>query len=61
MQYFVNVHPQLAKLLITLAALIFGYDDQFDFKDIQSECHLRLTALNQLISVDHNNIPYVDM
>ena len=33
-QYFVDVHPPLAKLLITLAAFIFGYDGHFDFKDI---------------------------
>jgi dolichyl-phosphate-mannose-protein mannosyltransferase len=33
-QYFVDVHPPLAKLLITLAGFIFGYDGQFDFKDI---------------------------
>ncbi|KAF8075850.1 glycosyltransferase family 39 protein [Lyophyllum atratum] len=33
-QYFVDVHPPLAKLLITLAAFLFGYDGQFDFKDI---------------------------
>lgn len=33
-QYFVDVHPPLAKLLITLAAFIFGYDGQFEFKDI---------------------------
>ncbi|KAF5387448.1 hypothetical protein D9757_007808 [Collybiopsis confluens] len=33
-QYFVDVHPPLAKLLITLAAFLFGYDDHFDFKDI---------------------------
>ncbi|KAG5723925.1 Dolichyl-phosphate-mannose--protein mannosyltransferase 1 [Termitomyces sp. T112] len=33
-QYFVDVHPPLAKLLITLAAFIFGYDGQFDFKEI---------------------------
>jgi dolichyl-phosphate-mannose-protein mannosyltransferase len=33
-QYFVDVHPPLAKLLITLAAFIFGYDGNFDFKDI---------------------------
>lgn len=33
-QYFVDVHPPLAKLLITLAAFIFGYDGSFDFKDI---------------------------
>jgi dolichyl-phosphate-mannose-protein mannosyltransferase len=33
-QYFVDVHPPLAKLLITLAAFMFGYDGDFDFKDI---------------------------
>ncbi|KAF8996828.1 glycosyltransferase family 39 protein [Cyathus striatus] len=33
-QYFVDVHPPLAKLLITLAGFIFGYDGQFDFKEI---------------------------
>ncbi|KAJ6544250.1 glycosyltransferase family 39 protein [Mycena capillaripes] len=33
-QYFVDVHPPLAKLLITLAAFVFGYDGSFDFKDI---------------------------
>jgi len=33
-QYFVDVHPPLAKLLITLAGFMFGYDGQFDFKDI---------------------------
>ncbi|HEV7736927.1 MAG TPA: phospholipid carrier-dependent glycosyltransferase [Chlamydiales bacterium] len=33
-QYFVDVHPPLAKLLITLAAFIGGFDGQFDFKEI---------------------------
>ncbi|KAJ7123188.1 glycosyltransferase family 39 protein [Mycena epipterygia] len=33
-QYFVDVHPPLAKLLITLAAFVFGYDGNFEFKDI---------------------------
>ncbi|KAF5386295.1 hypothetical protein D9757_008600 [Collybiopsis confluens] len=33
-QHFVDVHPPLAKLLITLAAFLFGYDGHFDFKDI---------------------------
>ncbi|EMD31776.1 glycosyltransferase family 39 protein [Gelatoporia subvermispora B] len=33
-EYFVDVHPPLAKLLITLAGFVFGYDGHFDFKDI---------------------------
>lgn len=33
-KYFVDVHPPLAKLLITLSAFVFGYDGAFDFKDI---------------------------
>lgn len=33
-QYYVDVHPPLAKLLLTLAAFIGGFDGQFDFKDI---------------------------
>lgn len=32
--YYVDVHPPLAKLLITLFGFVFGYDGNFDFKDI---------------------------
>ncbi|KAJ9101752.1 hypothetical protein QFC21_003091 [Naganishia friedmannii] len=32
--FFMDVHPPLAKLLITLAALIGRFDGDFDFKDI---------------------------
>ncbi|KAJ7591079.1 glycosyltransferase family 39 protein [Mycena floridula] len=45
-QYFVDVHPPLAKLLITLAAFIFGFDGRFDFKDIAKP---------------YDNVPYVAM
>lgn len=33
-QFFMDVHPPLAKLLITLAGWLAGFDGQFDFKDI---------------------------
>lgn len=33
-RYFVDVHPPLAKLLITLAAFVGGFDGHFDFKEI---------------------------
>lgn len=33
-RYFVDVHPPLAKLLITLAAFVFGFNGDFDFADI---------------------------
>jgi len=33
-RYFVDVHPPLAKLLITAAAFIFGFNGDFDFKEI---------------------------
>ncbi|KAG7096490.1 hypothetical protein E1B28_003920 [Marasmius oreades] len=45
-QYFVDVHPPLAKLLITLAGFVFGYDGVFDFKDIGKV---------------YENVPYVAM
>ncbi|KAK4685410.1 hypothetical protein P7C73_g4741, partial [Tremellales sp. Uapishka_1] len=33
-RFFMDVHPPLAKLLITLAAWVGGFDGEFDFKDI---------------------------
>jgi hypothetical protein len=33
-RFFMDVHPPLAKLLITLSAWIGGFDGVFDFKDI---------------------------
>ncbi|KIP12784.1 glycosyltransferase family 39 protein [Phlebiopsis gigantea 11061_1 CR5-6] len=44
--YFVDVHPPLAKLLITLAGFLSGYDGNFDFKDIAKV---------------YENVPYVAM
>jgi len=32
--FFMDVHPPLAKMLITLSAWIGGFDGVFDFKDI---------------------------
>ncbi|CAG8676919.1 4103_t:CDS:10, partial [Funneliformis mosseae] len=33
-RFFMDVHPPLAKLLITLAGLLGGFDGSFDFKEI---------------------------
>ena len=33
-KFFMDVHPPLAKLLITLAGWLGGFDGNFDFKDI---------------------------
>ncbi|KAK9472052.1 Dolichyl-phosphate-mannose-protein mannosyltransferase-domain-containing protein [Dipodascopsis tothii] len=33
-RYFMDVHPPLAKLLITLAGFLAGFNGDFDFKDI---------------------------
>ncbi|KAM3068272.1 Dolichyl-phosphate-mannose--protein mannosyltransferase 1 [Clarireedia jacksonii] len=33
-KFFMDVHPPLAKLLITLAGFLAGFDGDFDFKDI---------------------------
>ncbi|KAG2124692.1 glycosyltransferase family 39 protein [Suillus clintonianus] len=33
-RYFVDVHPPLAKLLITAAAFVSGFNGEFDFKEI---------------------------
>ena len=33
-KFFMDVHPPLAKLLLTLAGWLAGFDGDFDFKDI---------------------------
>lgn len=33
-KFFMDVHPPLAKMLITLSAFVGGFDGRFDFKDI---------------------------
>jgi len=33
-RFFMDVHPPLAKLLITLAGWLAGFDGNFDFKEI---------------------------
>jgi dolichyl-phosphate-mannose-protein mannosyltransferase len=33
-KFFMDVHPPLAKLLLTLAGWLAGFDGNFDFKDI---------------------------
>ncbi|KIM22442.1 glycosyltransferase family 39 protein, partial [Serendipita vermifera MAFF 305830] len=46
-RYYVDVHPPLAKLLLTLASFVWGFDGSFEFKDIGA--------------VYPSNVPYVPM
>ncbi|MBW0478288.1 hypothetical protein O181_018003 [Austropuccinia psidii MF-1] len=46
--FFMDVHPPLAKLLITLVGFLFGYDGKFDFKQIGND-------------YPSNRVPYVQM
>lgn len=50
-QFFMDVHPPLAKLLITFAAWIGGFNGNFDFKDIGRE----------YLHGEHTPVPYVTM
>jgi dolichyl-phosphate-mannose--protein O-mannosyl transferase len=47
-KFFMDVHPPLAKLLITLAGWLAGFDGNFDFKDIGKD-------------YVEPNVPYVSM
>ena len=45
-QYYVDVHPPLAKLLITLFGFMFGYNGHFDFKEIGKWASPSLSSLS---------------
>lgn len=36
-KFFMDVHPPLAKLLLTLAGWLAGFDGEFEFKDIGND------------------------
>lgn len=62
--YFVDVHPPLAKLLITLAGFVFGYDGNFDFKDIAKSVLHKHAGYHDTDTYDRvyeGNVPYVAM
>ncbi|WFD03201.1 dolichyl-phosphate-mannose--protein mannosyltransferase [Malassezia obtusa] len=50
--FFMDVHPPLAKLLITLAAWVHGFRGNFDFSEIGRE---------YLVTPDAEKVPYVAM
>lgn len=54
-RYFVDVHPPLAKLLITLAAFVFGFNGDFDFKDIAKLVTVHEELVLSLILSPHNS------
>ena len=62
-RYFVDVHPPLAKLLITAAAFLFGFDGEFDFKDIGKWVFSFLSVSRPPIDCtrEYVNTPYVAM
>lgn len=51
-KFFMDVHPPLAKLMITLAAWAHGFRGNFDFSDIGTE---------YLTTPDREQVPYVAM
>ncbi|WFD31778.1 dolichyl-phosphate-mannose--protein mannosyltransferase [Malassezia sp. CBS 17886] len=50
--FFMDVHPPLAKLMITLAAWLHGFSGDFDFSTIGNE---------YLVDPRHERVPYVAM
>lgn len=62
-QFHVDVHPPLAKLLITLVAFLRGFDGSFDFKEI-AKCvayHRLAHRLTYQYRVYDDATPYVSM
>ncbi|KZT33151.1 glycosyltransferase family 39 protein [Sistotremastrum suecicum HHB10207 ss-3] len=64
-QYFLDVHPPLAKLLITLAALIGRFDGDFDFKEIgklyENTPYVMMRALPAIMGVALVPITYLTL
>ncbi|EPQ25682.1 uncharacterized protein PFL1_06754 [Pseudozyma flocculosa PF-1] len=69
-RFFMDVHPPLAKLLITLAAWLGGFNGRFDFKDIGKEYlvgpdtpvpYVAMRAINALLGVATVPIAYLTL
>ncbi len=69
-RFFMDVHPPLAKLLITLAAWLGGFNGNFDFKDIGREYlhgkdtpvpYVTMRALNALLGVATIPLAYLTL
>ncbi|PWZ01217.1 PMT-domain-containing protein [Testicularia cyperi] len=69
-KFFMDVHPPLAKLLITLAAWIGGFNGNFDFKDIGREYlhgndtpvpYVTMRGLNALLGVATVPLAYLTL
>ena len=51
-KFFMDVHPPLAKLLITFASWLHGFKGNFDFSEIGNE---------YLMGADQEPVPYIAM
>ncbi|CDW96793.1 hypothetical protein, partial [Sporisorium scitamineum] len=69
-RFFMDVHPPLAKLLITLAAWLGGFNGDFDFKDIGREYlhgkdtpvpYVMMRGLNALLGVATVPLAYLTL